>query len=127
MGKTKAVKKDEAKSEPKAKIIEHWPGNKPTGRIRRFKVQVITETIIALDESVLDQGVLPDNAIFGNKLQGMKREDAELEVVNHLAFNLICNDLQLSEIDGYANCPDKSADVAKFEWDVDVEQELDGD
>lgn len=96
-----------------------WPGSKPTGKKRTFIVTVTKTTEIEIDETVITQGVLPDNPIFGARV-------TESEVVKHVAFNLICNGLRLSQVDGYSNCPDASAVVksASNDWDVDVDREI---
>ncbi len=100
-----------------AKKRTDWPGSKPTGKKRTFIVTVTKTTEIAIDEAVLAQGVLPDNPIFGARV-------TEDDVVKHIAFNLLCNDIRLSQIDGYANCPDDSVRVeaASNDWDVEIEE-----
>jgi hypothetical protein len=95
---------------------EAYPGDTPTGKRRRFLVTVSKTVEVSLDTSVLMQGTMPDNPI---------RVDAsENFVIEHVAYNLIVNDLQLSAIDGYANCPDESASLGRAEWLVEVEEEL---
>jgi hypothetical protein len=96
---------------------EPWPGSTPTGRTRTFEVTVSKTVRIAIDESVIAQGVLPDNPIFGESV-------TEDDVIQHLAFNLVGNGLRLSQIDGYANCADASVTVPYGYWDVDVEHEI---
>jgi hypothetical protein len=94
-----------------------WPGSAPTGRTRTFSVTVSKTVEITVDETVVAQGVLPDNPIFGERV-------TEDDVVQHLAFNLIGNGLRLSQIDGYANCADASVTVPYVEWDVEVDREI---
>lgn len=94
-----------------------WPGSAPTGRTRTFSVTVSKTVEITVDETVVAQGILPDNPIFG---AGVTEDD----VVHHLAFNLIGNGLRLSQIDGYANCNDASVTVPYVEWDVEVDREI---
>ena len=93
------------------------PGDTPTGRTRTFSVTISKTVEITVDETVVAQGVLPDNPIFGERV-------TEDDVVQHLAFNLIGNGLRLSQIDGYANCDDASVTVPYVEWDVEVEREI---
>jgi hypothetical protein len=95
-----------------------FPGSTPTGRTRTFLVTVSKTVEITVDEAIIAQGLLPDNPIFGASV-------SEKDVVEHLAFNLIVNDLSLPQIDGFANCDDESACVAMANWDVAIEQEYD--
>lgn len=95
-----------------------FPGNAPTGKMRTFVVTISKTVEIFLDETVIAQGILPDGPIFGSRITGNKAQD-EMMAVDHLAFNLIGNGLDLSHIDGYANCPDKSAVVPYVDWDVE--------
>lgn len=53
--------------------------------------------------------------------QPFENQDALLE---HLAFNLVSNELRLSSIDGWADLPDNAVTVRTF--DVDVELSTDG-
>jgi hypothetical protein len=85
-----------------AKKREDWPGSHPTGKVRKFQVTVTKTVDIAIDESVIAQGLLPDNPIFGH-------DTTEHQVIEHIAFNVVGNQLRLSQIDGYANCPDEGA------------------
>lgn len=101
---------------------ETWPGSTPTGKMRTFVVTVSKVVEISIDESVLEQGILPDGPIFGSSMTGNKAHD-EVVVVEHLAFNLVGNDLRLSQIDGYANCPDASVIVLYEDWDVESVRE----
>jgi hypothetical protein len=89
------------------------PGGTPTGKTRTFDVVVITHSKVVLDESVIAQGLLPDGYILGPN-------PTEAAVIEHLAFNLIKNGLPLSDIDGYANCPNDSARVTAAVTFVEV-------
>lgn len=100
MGRTKARGVPAAKTVTFPKV----PGDKPTGKLRRFHVVVTKSVDLFLDTSVITQGTMPDDPIFGG------RADSDM-VAQHVAFNMVCNDLRLSQIDGYANCPDESAKV----------------
>ena len=80
-----------------------FPGDKPTGKKRVFEVTVTTTTLMTLDESVIEQGLADDGYIMKNPTLD--------DVVEHLAHNLIGTGLSLSQVDGYANCPDDSATV----------------
>jgi len=91
-----------------------WPGSSPSGKTRTIVATVSKTIAFTVDESVIAQGMLPDSPIFGNRV-------TEDDVLQHLAFNLIGNDLRLSQIDGFANCPDASACVPYEQWDVEVE------
>ena len=93
------------------------PGDEPTGKTRTFQVTVSRTVELTLDESVIAQGMLPDGYILG-------KDPTERAVLEHLAFNLVGNGLQLSQIDGYANCPDESARVRGFPWDVEIDREI---
>lgn len=95
--------------------VSAWPGSKPTNTRNQFTVTISKTVTIELNESVVKQGRLPGGPIFGD------RKPSEKEVVEHLAFNLVVNGLRLSQIDGYANCPDESADVFYVPWDVELE------
>ena len=79
-----------------------YPGDSPTGKKRTFQVTYTKEVTLTLDESVVAQGLADDGFIM--------KSPSEFQVVEHLAFNL-SNGLSLSQIDGYANCPDDSASV----------------
>jgi hypothetical protein len=92
---------------------KEWPGGAPTGRLREIEVTLSKTVVFTVDEAVIAQGMLPDNPIFGKKV-------TEEDVLTHLAFNLIGNDLSLSQIDGYANCPDDSANVPYVKWEVEI-------
>lgn len=94
-----------------------WPGSTPTGRTRTFSVTVSKTVEITVDESVIAQGVLPDNPIFGANV-------TEDDVVQYLAFNLVVNHLRLSQIDGFANCDDASVSFPYENWDVEVDREI---
>jgi hypothetical protein len=100
-----------------------WPGDKPTGKTRTFSVTVSKTVNMALDESVIAQGLLPDNPIFGSSLTGERAHDETL-VLEHLAFNLVGNGLRLGQIDGYSNCPDGSANVTNEPRDVERIEEI---
>ncbi len=95
-----------------------WEGCVPSGKMRSFVVTLSKTVEIHLDESVIAQGIRPDGPIFGSQITGNKPHD-EMMAVEHLAFNLVGNDLNLSQIDGYANCPDESARVPHEPWDVE--------
>ena len=99
------------------------PGDRPTGKARTFSVTVTKTVEIIIDESVIAQGVLPDGPIFGSSMSGDVEHDTKVVVV-HLALNLVCNGLDLSQIDGYANCPDASAKVGHSHWDIELEREV---
>jgi hypothetical protein len=96
---------------------EAWPGDKPTGKVRRFEVTIQKTVVVSIDESVLEQA-RTEPTFFRPPL-------TDGGVAEHVAFNLVCNSLRLSQIDGYANCPDESAVVSRDEdWDVRVEREV---
>lgn len=99
----------------KKKVIE-FPGDAPTGKTRSFRVTVSKQVVMTLDTSVIAQGRADDGFIMKNP--------SEREVLEHLAFNLIGNQLDLSDIEGYANCPNKSADVTYEPWDIDDLDEI---
>ena len=89
-------------------------GDKPTGKTRSFSVTICAT--MTLDESVIAQGLADDGFIMKNPT-----EDA---VLCHLAYNLVGNGLMatsLSEIDGYANCPDASARITDKDATIDFE------
>jgi hypothetical protein len=96
---------------------EEWPGDKPSGKTRKFLVTVSKTVEVTLDESVIAQGMLPEGYILG---PGATEDD----VLQHLVFNLVGNSLRLSQIDGYANCPDESVSIPHADWDVEIEREL---
>jgi hypothetical protein len=98
------------------KNVEAWPGDRPTGKTRKFLVTISKTVEIAFDESVIAQGMLPDGYILGPGA-------TETDVLEHLAFNLLGNAIKLSEIDGYANCPDTSVHVPNVDWDVEIDRE----
>jgi len=105
----------------KKKVIE-FPGDAPTGKKRTFRMMIARTVDVTLDTSVIAQGLMPDNPIFGSRLDGGAYD--EKIVLEHLAFNLIGNNLALSAIEGYANCPDESADVPWEPWEVDDIREI---
>lgn len=107
----------------KIRSAEKWPGDKPTGKTRTFTVTVSKTVDVTLDESILAQGLLPDNPIFGSRLSGEKEFDESI-VVEHLAFNLVCNGLELDQIDGYSNCPSESAKVSQEDWEIVMDCEI---
>jgi hypothetical protein len=89
-----------------------FPGDKPTGKTRSFHVTI--HATMTLDESVIAQGVTDDGCIM--------RSPTEDEVLQHLAYNLVGEATSLSDIDGFANCPDESAVVS--DRDVEIEYEI---
>lgn len=88
-----------------------FPGDKPTGKKRIFLVTLTKEVTLIIDESVIAQGLADDGLIMKNP--------SEDEVIKHLAFNLVSNQLLLNQIDGYANCPDDSAEVKEGHTSVE--------
>jgi hypothetical protein len=95
------------------KALKVWPGDKPVGRVRKFIVTVSKTAELVIDESILAQGVIEGASVSA--------------VVEHLAFNLIGTGLVLSDVDGYANCPDASVHVAPGScggWDVEIDREV---
>jgi hypothetical protein len=107
---------------PAAKVLVE-PGDKPTGKVRTFLVTVTKTVELTLDESVIAQGVDPDGPIYGSSMSGDPMHDTKI-VVEHIAFNMVCNGLTLSEIDGYANCPNASATVAPSNWYIELGHEV---
>jgi hypothetical protein len=88
-------------------------GDKSTGKTRTFAVSI--HATMTLDESVIAQGLADAGYIW------LGKNPTEDEVLMHLAFNLVGKDLRLSQIDGYANCPDASARVDDREAEVEFE------
>lgn len=76
----------------------------PKGIRRKFRVTISVEATMELDETVIAQE-LRDGYILGNGA-------TEGDVIGHLAYNLIGNDLAIHQIDGWANCRSDSAVVA---------------
>ena len=89
-----------------------FPGDRPTGKKRRFLVTVSRTREVELDESVIAQGMADDGYIAKNP--------TEEQVLQHLGFNLFGNGIPLGHIEGYANCPDASAECIGLE-DSEVE------
>jgi hypothetical protein len=84
---------------------------------RTFEVTVSKTVTISIDQSVIAQGMAPDDPIFGGRA-------SEAMVLEHLAYNLVGNSLQLSWIDGYANLSDDLVDVPYVKFDVDEIAEI---
>jgi hypothetical protein len=94
-----------------------FPGDRPTGKRRKFVVTVQATVTITIDTSVFDQAKTPPTFFTP--------APNDTEVVSHIAYNLVVNRLPFSAIDGYANCPDTSAWlVSPPDWDVNVEKEI---
>lgn len=93
---------------------EQHPGDKPSGKERAFSVTIRADMI--LDESVIAQGLADDGYVIG-------KNPTEDDVLRHLAYNLVGNGLCLSQIDGFANCPDASARIVSMDAEVDGEIE----
>jgi len=87
-----------------------YAGDKPTGKTRAYDVLIEIRARMVLDESVISQGTQDEGHIM--------RDPTEAQVIEHLAYNLVGNQLSLSEIDGYANCPAESARVTGFDMEV---------
>lgn len=87
-----------------------FPGDTPTGKVRRFRVKIEKYATIALDESVIAQGLADDGYIF-------KNPDEE-QVLQHLTHCLVGLECELSDIDGYANCPNLSATVSELDSEI---------
>ena len=83
---------------------------------RTFIVEVNIRATVEIDQKVIKQGLLPDNPILGKA--------TEAEVIEHLMFNLVGNYIDLSQIDGYANLPDKLASVRERDMLVDHVEEV---
>jgi hypothetical protein len=97
-------------------IKKEYPGDKPIGKTRTFNVRIQICATMTLDESVIEQGLLPEGYILG---PNPSRE----QVMEHLAFNLVGAGIYLNEIDGYANCPRGSATVTHRSMDVEEIEE----
>lgn len=89
---------------------------KATNKRRTFRVTVSRTVEIAVDQAVIDQGLLPDNPI--------QKNSSERGVLEHLAFNLVGNGLRLSQIDGYANRKDDEVHVPWLKYDIDEIEEI---
>jgi hypothetical protein len=89
-----------------------WPGDKPTGKTRTFSITVSRTARITIDESIFAQAQC-EEPYFNPK-------PTDIQVVEHLAFNRIVNGLELSHIDGYANCPNESVTVAVGPSEIDI-------
>jgi hypothetical protein len=105
------------------KKTPEFSGSAPTGKTREFSVTVIKTVTMTIDTSVIAQGLLRDNPIFGSQLTGDVRQDERI-VLEHLAYNLVGNNLALSSIEGYGNCPNESAGVTYEPGDIDWLEEI---
>ncbi len=87
-------------------------------KYRRFRVRIEREVEIGISEDVLrataSQEWIESIGDFGKD---------PLRVAEHLAHNLVTNDLRLQQIDGYADQPDDAARVVDDSWpDYEAEE-----
>lgn len=85
--------------------------------MRKFRITAHCEFDLLLDESVIQQGTMPDDPIFGGGAS------AGL-VAQHIAYNMVVNQCRLSQVDGFANCPDSSAVARGLDgnWNIEAEE-----
>lgn len=74
---------------------------------RQFEVEIKQTVIIEIDDSVVNINDDPS----GN--------------INHIAYNMIVNQLDLNEIDGFADQPKENAKIVhESGWRIEVNDEL---
>lgn len=84
---------------------------------RRFNVTLTGYAYIELDDDVIDVVDEEWRGCFYNL------HSAE-QIAQHIAYNLIVNEVPLSILDGWADQPDSNARILEFvDWDVDAEEE----
>lgn len=82
----------------------------------KFRIKVIGEAIIEIDESVIktvDQGWRDDFYDY----------TTPEEIAEHIGYNMLVNNLTLSQMDGFADLFDSSATLSKVDWETSVEEE----
>lgn len=78
-----------------------------------FTVQLTGEAVVELDDAVIT--VVDDE--WRAALYDLHGAD---EIAKHVAYNLIVNNLKLSQMDGWADQPDDNARVVTVAWEVDA-------
>lgn len=83
---------------------------------RRFLVTFEAQVEIALDNSVID--VVDDD--WRKHLYDLKTPE---EIAEHIGYNLVINQWSLSNLDGWADQPNRNARViSEPEWEVSAEE-----
>ena len=83
---------------------------------RIFSVKFEGECKIELDEKVIDAV----DEEFCKSIYNLNTLD---KIVQHLAYNLIINDADLSQLDGWADQPNENARIIQYpEWDIEAEE-----
>lgn len=82
---------------------------------RRFEIELNGTALIELDQSVLDE--VDDS--FKKNIYNL---DTLHKIVEHLAYNLIVNQLRLSDLDGWVDHPNSDARVYDEDWDITIKE-----
>lgn len=81
---------------------------------RKFRVELSVELTIELDEQVF--AVVDDE--WRKVLYDLTTPE---EIASHIAYNMVANDLKLSQMDGWADQPDSNAHINPYNLDWNVE------
>lgn len=82
----------------------------------KFKIKVIGEAVIEIDESVI-------KAVDQDWRDSFYPYDTPEEIAEHIGHNMLVNNLTLSQMDGFANLPDHAAVLSDLDWECLVEEE----
>jgi hypothetical protein len=82
-----------------------------------LKVTFIVTAEIALDEKVI--------SVVDDEWRGTFYNLHDIEdIAEHIAYNMVKNEVRLSQIDGWADQPDENAKLLGEEWHLDEVEEL---
>lgn len=78
---------------------------------KQFGITLHGYAVIELDDAVL-------NTVDDEWRDSFYNLTSPEDIAAHIAFNLIVNHWKLSQLDGWADMPDKFAQVGDSEWDI---------
>ena len=84
---------------------------------RQFEVELKKYVTIELDDAVIDAV----NYAWRDMFYDLRTPK---EIAQHIAFNLVINSSNLSELDGWADQPNSNAKIVdESQWEFDAEEE----
>ena len=89
---------------------------------RRFKTRYVVDIELDIEEELIREAQQPDWRALCYRLT------SDQDVVDHIAYNLVCNRAQLPQLDGFAHRKKEDAVVVNENWDVenwDVDVDVD--
>ena len=80
---------------------------------RKFEVELNAYATLELDEAVIS--VVDDD--WRKSLYALNTPE---DIAKHIGFNMVVNQIRLSQLDGWADQPDDHARVLRIDWDVEA-------